>query len=454
MTTLFVSYAHVDKPQIIPLIDLLREAGYEPWFDQLLIPGQDWQHILRDHISKFDTFLYVLTPESVNSQWCQWEFAEAAKLHKPIIPVLLQSKTKLPDAISKFQYADLSDGLTIHAFAKLIRGINYAVPINVALLAPVNPIGLPAQAIADNPDTNDVTVTTPPATGAIKAVTIPTTYFETPDVNSVLTAPFEWCVINGGKVTLEPISPQTPSYSGNLGSRFSSGAYVPFNSGVSSKEQAAAKKKKTITVPQFYISKYPITYAQFQAFVNDEDGYENWNWWEFSEGAEEWHRKNKRPPTASVRRQNVPRTNVSWYDAVAFCRWLSSKISANLTLPTDAQWQRAAQGDSKHKYPWGDTFNVSRCNTRESGHDSLTGVTQYVRGASPYGVMDMSGNAREWCLSSVSNGRTELVSSEERIVRNGSFRNSSGSVNCSYRSYLDPDETSDDLGFRIVWMLE
>ena len=79
--------------------------------------------------------------------------------------------------------------------------------------------------------------------------------------------------------------------------------------------------------------------------------------------------------------------------------WLSSKAGLAISLPTEPQWQRAAQGGDGREYPWGNGFDSSRCNTSESGINHTTPVNQYPSGTSSYGVYDMAGNVWEWCLS-------------------------------------------------------
>ena len=118
-------------------------------------------------------------------------------------------------------------------------------------------------------------------------------------------------------------------------------------------------------VPEFVIAKYPITKAQYATFKNE--GY----------------------PSGQGDR---PVTEMIWDDAIKFGVWLSEETGLAISLPTEQQWQRAAQGDTEWKYPWGDEFDSSRCNTKESGIGTTTSVTKYLGGVSPYGVMDMSGN--------------------------------------------------------------
>ncbi|MBZ0284132.1 MAG: toll/interleukin-1 receptor domain-containing protein, partial [Anaerolineae bacterium] len=126
---LFISYAHVDKFQVSQLVDVLREADYDPWFDHKLMPGHDWKAELYKAIERCDAFLYALTPESVQSEWCQWEFGQAVHLGKPVIPVLMQSKTDLPPAIAHLQYVDFTEGPTPKSVARLLGGLRLVTAV-------------------------------------------------------------------------------------------------------------------------------------------------------------------------------------------------------------------------------------------------------------------------------------------------------------------------------------
>lgn len=144
---LFISYAHVDRFQVNQIVEIFRDAGHDAWFDHRLLPGQDWQATLGRAVAECGVFVYVLSPESLASEWCQWEFAEAVRLSKPILPIRLQTNVKLPDTISRYQYADFSEGPTTRAVAQLLGGIHQAAPqAQQPPPAPVNPRGTPAQA--------------------------------------------------------------------------------------------------------------------------------------------------------------------------------------------------------------------------------------------------------------------------------------------------------------------
>lgn len=152
MRTVFISYATVDKPQIRQIEELLRLSGnVTPWFDGYLIAGREWQAQLDERIQECDVFLYALTPESVKSEWCLWEYAKAVEYGKHIVPVLMQARTELPKSLSKVQYVDASDGLSAVVGAKLMAAIMGQPPqiAKASVELPKVLKGTPPQAIAD-----------------------------------------------------------------------------------------------------------------------------------------------------------------------------------------------------------------------------------------------------------------------------------------------------------------
>ena len=145
---LFISYAREDTSTIEELVEILRAGGHDAWFDHQLIVGMDWQAQLLDAIHKSDAFLYTLTPASVKSEWCQWEFAQAVEMGKPVIPVLLDAATSLPEFLDHRQYADFTDGATGEAVARLMRGLQAVattIPPQQVPDPPTQPKGVPAR---------------------------------------------------------------------------------------------------------------------------------------------------------------------------------------------------------------------------------------------------------------------------------------------------------------------
>ena len=126
---IFITYAHVDRFLVkSQIVEVLRHANHDVWFDERLIAAQDWKQQLQIAIADSDALLYAMTPESVASDWCQWELSKAVELDKPIIPVLLQSRTPIPIALSNIQYVDFSQGATADAVARLMGGLQKLSP--------------------------------------------------------------------------------------------------------------------------------------------------------------------------------------------------------------------------------------------------------------------------------------------------------------------------------------
>ncbi|MBN1955426.1 MAG: SUMF1/EgtB/PvdO family nonheme iron enzyme [Anaerolineae bacterium] len=220
-----------------------------------------------------------------------------------------------------------------------------------------------------------------------------------------------------------------------------------------------------VTLPAYAISRYPITNAEFARFITD-GGYENTDYW--SEAG--WrHREKERwgqPRYWDVARWNDPSqpvVGVSWYEALAYCRWLSAKTGREYRLPTEAEWEKAARGRDGRRYPWAGEWDPSRCNNKTSGPGCTTPVGQYPTGDSVYGVGDMVGQVWEWCSSnyasypySADDGREDLETDAPRILRGGSWWNDNppGVCRCAFRFWDSPWYWNFSRGFRCVRGLE
>ena len=199
-----------------------------------------------------------------------------------------------------------------------------------------------------------------------------------------------------------------------------------------------------LTLPTFHIAKYLVTYKQFQAFIDAPDGFANAKWWD---GRREVEQQRGRPGDQAFKFWNHPRETVSWYDVMAFCRWLTVKLGYGITLPTEEQWEKAARGTYWREYPYSVKFDPTKGNTEESGIGQTSVVGVFPDGASPYGVMDMSGNTWEWTLTKYdiknSNGST-------RTLRGGSWYDDLRYARSTFRLRADPNVRSDNYGFRLV----
>lgn len=198
----------------------------------------------------------------------------------------------------------------------------------------------------------------------------------------------------------------------------------------------------TFSVDSFDIGRYPVTNAQFHQFMAA-GGYANQSWWDEA-GWLARTRGNWTEPrfwhTSAWTQPDHPVVGVSWYEAQAFCRWATAHTGQQITLPTEQQWQRTAQGDDGRFYPWGNSDpSAHYCNWNRL-IDETSPVQQYPAGASPFGVLDMCGNVWEWCLTGWENGTAVLHPREPRLLRGGSWSSDSLlSLRVTNRQSQDPN---------------
>ena len=224
-------------------------------------------------------------------------------------------------------------------------------------------------------------------------------------------------------------------------------------------------EKQMFKVEPFYIAKYPITYMQFQSFLDAEDGFKDSRWWK-GLSADKDHKS--QPGEQNFKFHNHPRENVSWYDSIAFCRWLNARmrwaeLPADLSsktlgafkgvrLPAEWEWQWAATGGkTKYEYPWGDEWDGNKANTSESRLSRTTAVGMYPAGSAKCGALDLSGNVWELCFNEHEKPENVGLNGENhRVVRGGSWYRSQDLARASSRGYYFPGYRSYAYGFRVV----
>lgn len=195
--------------------------------------------------------------------------------------------------------------------------------------------------------------------------------------------------------------------------------------------------ERKVDLPAFFIDRYESTNAQYKLFV-DATG---------ARPPEDW-----KDGIYVSGRENYPATFVNWYDADRYCRWLSKR------LPTEAEWEKAARGTDGREYPWGGDFDPTKANTGDSDVNDLAPVGQFPEGASPFGLMDMSGNAWEWTADWYKpypgSTYTSPAFGEKFKVLRGSSWGGLGHYaiahfyRSAYRFYIQPEGAFPDAGFR------
>jgi len=208
------------------------------------------------------------------------------------------------------------------------------------------------------------------------------------------------------------------------------------------------KPQHTVDIPyDYWMVRFPVTNEQYNVYVK-------------AKGI-------KHPISDWEKKKNHPVVNVSWNDTNEYCQWLTTLLRVELLsgmkirLPSEAEWEKAARGTDGREYPWGNTFDINKCNSRESNINGTTSVDAYSpQGDSPYGCADMSGNVWEWTHSeykaypyNAKDGREDEsrnVPRVPRVLRGGSWFSALRFVCCACRGRHVPADFYDFIGFRLV----
>ena len=232
------------------------------------------------------------------------------------------------------------------------------------------------------------------------------------------------------------------------------------------------KPVHTVYVDSFYMDKHPVTNAEFKAFIDVNPHWRKPNKW--------FERYNNQTATIDdshhdgdyLRHWKVniyqygdadhPVTWVSWYAAMAYAQWVGKR------LPTEAEWEKAARGGlTAQKYPWGQSSDISRANYNLKANKT-TAVNTYP--PNEFGLYDMVGNVREWCLDKwdkgfyqispninpITDGTINEVMEQfgsirtSRVLRGGSWVSIPKNARIAYRSGSLPYYTCMNIGFRCV----
>jgi formylglycine-generating enzyme required for sulfatase activity len=235
---------------------------------------------------------------------------------------------------------------------------------------------------------------------------------------------------------------------------------------------SAEKPQHKICLAQYWMARYPVRNAEWQKFV-DAGGYRELAWWN-AQGWELRQRHRWEMPRTWGRtawRGNAPDcpvVAVSWYEALAYCGWLSCREGVPVRLPSEAEWEKAARATDGRRYPFGDALAAGMIHAQgrsESGNDGPACVGSYPHAASLYGVEDLVGNTYAWTSSRwgsreagpdfkypyrADDGREEACSNDLRIVRGGAWRFPVANARCAYRGKDHPADAFENLGVRLA----
>ncbi|HUY76667.1 MAG TPA: SUMF1/EgtB/PvdO family nonheme iron enzyme [Ktedonobacterales bacterium] len=396
---IFVSHSHKDNEWCREFIATLTAAGWSVWYDeQGLHGGAAWLTVIEKELSARPIVMLIITPDALASEWVQRELQLAMLERKQILPVLHK------------------DTPQVGGFLKLIQWINVVgLPAPIAAARVAQEMGYPLDG-KNQPSSPPL----PPPSRSLP----PDNRFPKRLADLGYTA-----LPSGDDIVIIPPLCDIPA--------------GPFVMGSDKRRDIQAYDDElptqTIALPAYQIARHPVTVAEYACAV----------------------RGRARPEGAirdQLERMDHPIVNVSWHDAMAYVQWLSERTGKSWQLPTEAEWEKAARGTDGRIYPWGDRWDTTRANTRESGFGRTSSVGNHSNGTSPYRVQEMAGNVWEWTSSSYKPYPYHQTVSEDggrdneaaRVLRGGSWYLNSRNARVACRSRLDSNVRAFDRGFRMT----
>ena len=182
---------------------------------------------------------------------------------------------------------------------------------------------------------------------------------------------------------------------------------------------------------------------------------------EFETLLDEWHPPGRQTQPAlwndeAFDNPAQPVVGISWFEARAYCAWLSAQTGQPFRLPTEAEWEAAARGRTGRRHAYGDAFDASRCNAFETHVRRTTPVGVFPGGETPEGLVDMTGNTWDWTGSLyqpypyvTADGREDPAGDARRVVRGGSWYVDPAFARAAYRNDFAPVDRDNNIGFRL-----
>lgn len=229
-----------------------------------------------------------------------------------------------------------------------------------------------------------------------------------------------------------------------------------------------------IKLAKYYIGKYPVTNQEFSEFIKDTHykttAEEEGSGFVFTPDFNEVKGAGWRHPfglnSGIDKKSDHPVTQVSWYDANEYCKWLSVETGKKYRLPTEAEWEKAARGTDGRIFPWGNKWKPEHCNAEYRIKDTTPVGKFSPESDSPFRCVDMCGNVFEWTSTTIGtkdpwpskynypyksdDGREDLKPKTRRVGRGGSYSRSEMYCRCAFRFADLPDDRYSAQGFRVV----
>lgn len=453
----FLCHASNDKPVVRELYRRLRADGFEPWLDEEdLLPGQKWQDEIPKAVRDSDIVLVCLSQHSINKTgYVQKEIKFALDIadDQPdgtifLIPLRLE-QCDVPERLSHLQWVNFYDK---GGYVRLLRALRKraadldAFATTAVSARPASPAapeshGSSVSNVSGgvNVDANNVTVDND-MVGRDKIVQTTINIEHAmiiPSAGAVQESP----VVQVSDHQVKKPAPDIRAWGDMQFVRVPAGKFL-----MGTKQRFSDERPQhTIEIPyDYWMAHYPVTNEQFAQFVTAAK-------YDFNQG--EWQTK-----------ADHPVVNVSWRDAMAYCKWLNNTLRSELKdltlrLPTEAEWEKAARGEYGNEWPWGNELDKTKCHYIGGGKaDDTMPVGAYSpQGDSPYGAADMVGNVSEWCHSiykpypyQADDGRESETGNDVRVLRGGTFGSDMNFARCAYRDDGRPDNRRGYFGFRVM----
>jgi formylglycine-generating enzyme required for sulfatase activity len=389
---IFLAHASEDKPAVLALYNRLKQVGYKPWLDKKdLIAGQIWRDEIPKAIKASQIFLACLSAKSANKQgYIQRELRIALDILGEMLPGTIffipmrLEECEIPDLRLAQVGLNLRD---IHrldyweedGFEQLERAITYQFKLEPE--EPIQPVIVPEE------PKQPVIVPEEPKQPVI--VTQPLSVFN-----------FEIVEVNAKGEQIKKESQQSQYFSQDLGNDITLEMVAILGGTFTMGSPAGegydyAEPQHQVTVPPFFMGKYPITQAQWQAIASRTD-------LKVKQDLEPNPAYFKDRPDSDRR----PVEQVSWYDAIEFCARLSKLTVREYRLPSEAEWEYACRAGTTTPFYFGETITgeLANYNARKTYagepegeyRGQTTPVGQFPPNA--FGLYDMHGNVWEWCL--------------------------------------------------------
>lgn len=433
MSDIFISYASEDREWVRGLASEFEAQGWSVWWDRNIPTGRSFTAVIEEALGEAKAIVVVWTTQSIKKQWVQNE-AREGMARDSLYPVM-RGELKIPLEFGHLQSAQLGDwrpGQPSPAFDQLVQDLSKKL-----LSVPPSSESAQSQPHTYQTDPNPKTPLWAQVSGWVKRW-----------VALFWSKAILWGLL--GIMSIGMFAFFLTETEIKLSTEITGKNEMPMvlvEAGtfiMGSPEDKGDRHEHpphSVYLDAFYIDQYEVTVQQYRLFTAQKNR-GNPSYWDRAD---------------PIRDAQKPVVGISWHDANAYCKWV------NRRLPTEAEWEKAARGNDKRTYPWGNSqplpqhANFGKDWTEEFYRDELKSVGTYERGKSPYGAYDMAGNVSEWVADwyksdyfrkSPEKNPQGPTESSKKVLRGGSWGSKPSEIRSAYRGNKYPSIALPFNGFR------